>query len=76
MHENLDESTDSPAFSKSTRHARSRTAHSEHVFGPLDMVDSSFNVAEGKRDRLSQNHYIDEETGELWSKVAEGSGMK
>ena len=37
----------------------------EHVFGPLDMRDSSFNVAPDKRNRLAQNHYWDKEKDQL-----------
>ncbi len=35
----------------------------DHIFEPLDMVDSSFSVPADKMDRLLPNHVLDTETG-------------
>lgn len=37
----------------------------EHIFGPLDMVDTFFAVPEEKIARFLPNHFIDPESGEL-----------
>ena len=37
----------------------------EHIFTPLQMVDTSFSVPEDKMDRFLPNHFINPETGAL-----------
>lgn len=37
----------------------------EHIFDPLQMQDTFFNVPEEKTDRFLPNHYINPETGKL-----------
>jgi CubicO group peptidase (beta-lactamase class C family) len=37
----------------------------EHILEPLEMHDTFFEVPEGKRDRFTQNHFINPETGTL-----------
>ena len=37
----------------------------EHIFTPLQMVDTSFSVPEDKMDRFLPNHFVNPETGAL-----------